>query len=102
MHLKQIYADPVQVDKFSLSRCLQNTAHDVGDLMNLETSFTDSTASHADSSPLIHPTAMLTFESECATAVASGRHRQSVDSAGGLSDRLLVGKPTELPGKPVG
>ena len=42
------------------------------DLMNLETSFTDNIS-------LSHPTTTLTYETECANATASSRHRQSVD-----------------------
>jgi len=82
---------------------VQNAVHDVvGDLMNLETSFTDNVASVAENSSLSRPATTLTFESECATAVSTVRHRQSVDSSGGLLERLLVEKSTEFPvGKPV-
>ena len=79
--------------------CLQNAEPEVGDLLNLETSFTENTS-------LSHPATTLTFESECgpaaAAALATGhRHRPSIDTSGGLSERLLAGKPTEYPGKPL-
>jgi len=82
---------------------VQNAVHDVGDLMSLETSFTDTSASLAESASLSRPATMLTFESECPAAVSTGRHRQSVDSSvGAVSHRLLVGKSAEFPaGKPV-
>jgi len=85
-------------------RChLQNAVPDVGDLMNLETSFTNSVASIAENSSLGHPTTTLTIESECGTAVNTGRHRQSVDSFGaglsvmGKSGEFPLGKPVEIP-----
>jgi len=77
--------------------CLQNAVPEVGDLLNLETSFTENTS-------LSHPATTLTFESECgpAAAVATGhRHRPSIDTSGGLSERLLAGKPAEYLGRPL-
>ena len=76
--------------------CLKSPSHDVGDLMSLETSFTDS----ADNGSLSRPTTTLTFESECSTAVAAAnRHRHSTDISGGPSEQLLVGRPAENQGK---
>ena len=57
------------------------------DLVKLETSFTDTMS-------LSHPATTLTFETECAAAAASSRHRQSVDG-------FVVEKQTEFPGKLV-
>jgi len=85
--------------EFSFGRCLQNAAHDVGDLMKLETSFTDVAASRVDTSS--HPTTTLTFESERAAAVASSHRHQSISGSGGVSEQLLGGKPAEFQGKLV-
>ena len=67
--------------------------------MNVETSFTDGTAFHADNSSSGHLPAMLTFESEYPTAVASNHRHRSVDSSGGLSERLQVGYLEEFQDK---
>jgi len=73
---------------------LQNAAQDVGDLMKLETSFTDITASHANSTSPSHPPTTLTFESETVIPPATSHFRQSVDT-----EQLVPGKPAEFRGK---
>jgi len=73
----------------------------VVDLSKLETSFTDSTASHADTGSPTHPTTTLMYESECPTIVAAGRHRPSVDAASRLPEPLLAANLAELRGKPT-